>query len=261
MQKHTIAFIGAGNVATHLAHALQNIGHTIVAVCTRTATSAQHLATSLGTGVAVVSQVQKLPPAELYIIAASDDAIEHIAHQLPICSTNSLVVHTSGSIPIEALSGVGQYYGVLYPLQTFSKERQLNMGNIPYFVEGNTPEVEQLLFTLARSLSPLVQQLCSEDRARLHLSAVFACNFTNHLYDLAAQIVESSGVPPEWLHPLIQETAAKIQRLSPHQAQTGPARRGDQKVIAKHLEMLSLSPQWQELYQTLSKSIYTSYHQ
>lgn len=259
MEQYRIALVGAGNVATHLAVALKNAGHKILAVCARSQTSTQAFSTAIQEDVLEITELSLLPIADVYLIAVSDDAIESIVNAWPEHCKQGLVAHTSGSVPMDCLQGVGQCYGVLYPLQTFSKERAVDFSQIPCFVEGNQPQSEQMLTRMANTISTKVQSLSSEKRAYLHLAAVFACNFTNHLYDLSAQIVERNGIPMTWLKPLLAETLSKAISLTPHLSQTGPAKRGDLTVMRKHLSMLEDFPQMKMLYQQLSHSIYLSY--
>lgn len=259
MQIQSVVMIGAGNVATHLAQALKKAGYSITAICARSESSTQSLARLIGQEVQQVTDIARLPIADLYILAVSDNAISELATRWPKHCRRGTVVHTSGSVAMETLNGVGEHYGVLYPLQTFSKERSLDFSQVPCFVEGNSRETEQNLLLLAQKLSAKVQLLSSELREKLHLAAVFAGNFTNHLYDLASQLTEKYGLSPDFLAPLLEETIAKAISLTPHIAQTGPARRGDQNVLDKHLALLHDNPKMQILYQLLSDSIYNSY--
>jgi predicted short-subunit dehydrogenase-like oxidoreductase (DUF2520 family) len=172
-------------------------------------------------------------------------------------SAAGLWVHTAGSVPIDVFQNSrAKRYGVLYPLQTFSINRKISFDHIPLFIEANQAEDEQLLEKIALSLSDKVIRLSSEKRKHLHLAAVFACNFTNHLYASAAKILEEQNLPWEVLLPLIEETAAKVKALHPKEAQTGPAVRYDTNIINKHLEMLKNDPDKQELYRLLSQSIH-----
>jgi predicted short-subunit dehydrogenase-like oxidoreductase (DUF2520 family) len=169
-----------------------------------------------------------------------------------------LYVHTAGSLPLAVFSDYSERRGVLYPLQTFDKNREISFRNLPFFVEANAPEDESLLEEIALKLSGNGMRLSSEKRKYLHLAAVFACNFTNHLYALAAQILEEQGLGRHLLLPLIRETVSKIETMHPHEAQTGPAVRYDKNVIDKHFEMLKAQPQLQELYQCLSEDIHAN---
>jgi len=147
-------------------------------------------------------------------------------------------------------------YGVFYPLQTFSKDRTVSFDHIPVFIEANNPEDEQLLKQIGNQLSDTVIPLNSEKRKYLHLAAVFACNFTNHLYAQASDILEKQEIPREMLFPLIQETVDKIKQMHPRDAQTGPAVRYDQNIMQNHLNLLKEDMQKEEIYKLLSQSIH-----
>ena len=147
-------------------------------------------------------------------------------------------------------------YGVLYPLQTFSKQRKVSFDEIPFFVEANQREDVDLLKSIASALSDQIYEVTPEQRKSLHLAAVFACNFTNHMYALAAGLLEKYGLPFDVLLPLIDETAGKVHELSPLIAQTGPAVRYDRNVINNHLNMLADEPAIQEIYRIVSENIH-----
>ena len=168
---------------------------------------------------------------------------------------NGLWVHTAGSMPMDIFSGHVANYGVLYPMQTFSKTREVDFSVIPFFLEANTSENAGKLQQLAEKLSENVRFLSSDKRKSLHLAAVFACNFTNHIYALAVKFLQGQGIPADVLLPLIDETAAKIHTMSPREAQTGPAIRYDENVINKHLAMLD-DPDMRTIYRLISQSIH-----
>jgi predicted short-subunit dehydrogenase-like oxidoreductase (DUF2520 family) len=192
--------------------------------------------------------------ADLYIVAISDDAIAKAVSKLPF--TESLVVHTAGSISINVFADKMHNYGVLYPLQSFSKDCHVNFSEIPLFLEANTAENLTTLRSIATSLSAKVYELTSEKRLSLHLAAVFGANFANSLYAVAAQIVQEAGLPFDVLAPLLQQTVDKaIASGHPAQVQTGPAARNNQQVMQKHLEMLHTHPDWRQLYRQLSDCI------
>lgn len=247
-----IVLIGAGNVATHLSFALQQAGHTITQVYSRSENSASilanHLNASWTTDIKLISNV-----ADIYIFSLKDDALQTIVRQLPV--NDGIWVHTSGSIPMDIFKGYAGKYGVLYPLQTFSKARKTDFSQVPCFIEADSKSTEVLLYEIAEQLSKHIHILNSDKRKYLHLAAVFACNFTNHMYVLASKILEKETIPGEVLLPLIDETAAKIHTLSPVEAQTGPAVRYDQSVIQKHLDLLS-PPEMREIYELISKNIH-----
>lgn len=251
-----VVFIGAGNLATHLSLALQQMGEQIVQVYSRTKTSASELAALLS--VPYTTSTDKIiADADVYFYTVSDDALESLV-QLPF-ATNAIHVHTAGSVSMDIFQGKKKNFGVFYPLQTFSKAKQVNFNKIPLFIEASSPEVETELLRLAHVVSEQVYRTNSEQRLKLHVSAVFACNFVNHMYQIAFEMVKSADLPFEVLKPLILETAEKVMHLSPEQAQTGPAKRNDQGVINKHLEVLVELPALKQLYQDLSDMILNQY--
>lgn len=249
--------VGSGNVATHLAQALQAAGVDIGAVSSRTSEHAQELADRLGC--AVSDRLEALPDGDLYIICVSDDAVAHVADTLCPLHPDALFVHTAGSLPLSLFAGKARRYGVIYPLQTFSKGRILDFRSIPIYIEGSDAEVETTLTELAAKISDHVAILSSEHRKYLHLSAVFACNFVNHCYALAGDLMQAAGRPFEELLPLIDETAQKVHALSPRAAQTGPAARGDQQIL-KRQEALLRDPLTRDAYHALSRSIQQRAH-
>lgn len=251
-----IVIIGSGNVATHLSLALQKAGETIVQVYGRNKATAAHLAALLK--VTYTTHFQKIHDhADLYIYAVSDSALSDLL-QYPL-ATNALHVHTAGSVSLEVFKNKKIKYGVLYPLQTFSAHRKVNFKQIPLCVEANDAESELILATLAARLSEKVCVLDSDQRMKMHLAAVFSCNFVNYCYSIAEQLVKENDLSFDVLLPLITETAAKLDQLSPHQAQTGPARRNDSMVMEKHQQLLQHHPSWQQLYAELSRLIVEKY--
>jgi len=252
-----IVIIGAGNLATHLSVALQNFGYEILQVYSRTEESAKQLAIKLEVGY-TTSINNILPNADFYFVALKDSAINEVLSQIDF--QNKLLVHCSGSLHLSVLKEYSENTGVLYPLQTFSKKRLVNFKAIPVFVEANTESNEQKLLAVANHISDKVTHLNSENRKALHIAAVFACNFANHMYSLAAQFLESKEIDFEVLRPLILETAEKVQELQPKDAQTGPAIRFDENIINAHLNELKDKPDLQELYNSISKSIF-EHHQ
>lgn len=256
-----IALIGAGNLATHLALALAKAGHQVAGICSKSGATAKCLADKLGQGSIATTQVVDLPKVDVYFLAAKDDAIAQIIKEWPSQHREGIIAHTSGSVDIDVLAPTLMPHGVLYPLQTFSKNRNIDFQRVPCFVEGTSVDVTEKLTTLAQSISQNVHTLSSAQRSKLHLSAVFACNFVNHLYDIAGQQLEEQGLPAEWLQPLIEETAEKIKSLPARDAQTGPAIRGDKRVLNTHCELLAEQPQHLQLYNLLSQSIYQTFNQ
>lgn len=194
--------------------------------------------------------------ADLYIVALKDAVLRQLAPVLVKGREQALFVHTAGSMSMDLWKGLVKRYGVLYPMQTFSKQREVDFNTVPFFIEASAPAEVELLRMVAVRLSPKVYEVTSGQRRYLHLAAVFACNFANHMYALSSHILEKQGIPFEVMLPLIDETAGKVHELSPTQAQTGPAVRYDENVISKHLEMLADEESLQELYEKISKSIH-----
>ncbi len=251
----SIVFIGAGNLATNLAKAFYRKGFRIAQVYSRTEASAKALAQLVEADYTTDLSALK-HHARMYVVALKDSALSQL---LPIMTSGreqALWVHTAGSVPMEVWNGLVERYGVFYPLQTFSKQREVDFKEIPIFVEGCAPEVTAFLKEVAATLSKKVYEADSSQRERLHLAAVFACNFTNHMYALAARLLEHNHLPFNVLLPLIDETARKVHELSPCEAQTGPALRYDENVINHHLQLLADEPRLQEVYRLLSRSIH-----
>jgi len=229
-----ISIIGQGNVAGHLVKALGE-HHEVVHVNSRTLTGFSS-------------------DAEICLIAVSDDAICEVASRLP--KFNGIMSHTSGSVPVSILRPYSQHPGVLYPLQTFSRQAKLDYSQIPVFIEATTTEDEDVLKAIAASFSSKVMQADSDRRRRLHIAAVFACNYVNRMWKIAADILAKDGIPFDYLFPLIEETAGKLHRLSPTEAQTGPAIRGDRNVVRQHQEWLHTHhPAFENIYTIIANNI------
>lgn len=253
-----MVLIGAGNVATHLGLALIQKGFTIEQVYSRTKESARQLGNRLY--VSYTDDLKQIrTDADIYIFSLKDSALPGLLTDLP--PLNGLLVHTAGSLPLSVFrQSASKRHGVLYPLQTFSKDRAISFEEIPLFIEANNREDEYVLEELGAALSTKVVRLPSEKRYRLHLAAVFACNFVNYMYANAAEILEKEGLPEHYLLPLIEETASKIKSLPPREAQTGPAVRYDTNIIDKHLELLNDDPEKEALYREITRRIYRMCH-
>ena len=248
-----IGILGAGNVATHLLEAFETLTDTeIVQVVGRNAKALKRFGNS---GIGNSSDFENIANADIYVIAVSDDAISEVSRFLK--NKEGLVVHTSGSVSMEALSQHPRR-GVFYPLQTFSRERKTDMKSVPICLEAQKDDDLIVLKQLAGQLSCEVYEVDSQQRKSLHLAAVFVNNFTNHLYHIGKDICGKNGLPFEILHPLIRETVDKITVISPFEAQTGPARRGDSETIKNHIGQLKDSD-YSKLYDVLSESILNLY--
>ena len=249
-----IVLIGAGNLATHLGKALHAAGHDMVQVFSRTMQSAETLA-SLLDAEPLTDMAQVRDDADVYIFSVKDRALEQLISQL--CGGEKKVfLHTAGSMPMSVFRGKALHYGVLYPMQTFSKQREVDFSIIPCFIEANDEFALKQIEGLAGQISHRVYQLSSEDRKYLHLSAVFACNFANHCYAASQELLQQHGIPFDVMLPLIDETAAKVHGMTPKEAQTGPAVRYDENVIGKQIQLLENQPYFQKIYDCMSKSIH-----
>lgn len=243
-----ITLIGSGNVAQHLIKAFAK--SELVEIVQVFSRKKETLA-SLIEFDKIVNDFQDLKEADLYIIAVTDNAIAEVSAQLPFI--NQLVVHTSGTASIETLDDKNRK-GVFYPLQTFSKNKDVDFSVIPICLEAENTFDFRVLDTVAKSILKAVFPINSEQRKALHVAAVFVNNFTNHLYQIGQEICEENKVPFEILKPLIQETADKINTLNPTDAQTGPAKRNDSTTIEAHLEYLTNENQ-KNIYKILTQSI------
>ena len=247
-----IVFIGSGNVATHLAIAAKQKGHCILQVYSRSAENARLLAEKVNAQYFdSLSQINQ--SADIYIFSIKDDVLSAVLGEMP--ATEGFWIHTAGSIPMNIFQPYHDLFGVLYPLQTFSKNREIDFEKIPLFIEANDSKIREQLQEFACSLSPSVHYIESEQRRYLHLSAVFACNFVNHMYAIAGQLLENNQIPFDILLPLIDETAAKVHQLHPREAQTGPAIRFDKQVMDSHIDLID-DPLIKELYRLISQSIH-----
>ncbi len=251
-----VVLLGSGNVATHLGQALKSAGHQILQVWSRTFENAQQLAVSLDAS--PISDLESLSEeAEIYIISVSDNAIPAVCAQFPF--QDKLIVHTSGTTGLDVFDGHLNRCGVFYPLQTFSKQRAVDFQKVPMLIEGSSTNVTGDLLALAKSLSHKAVILNSEQRKALHVAAVFACNFSNHLYSIASEILSQNKMDFDLIRPLIEETAAKAQTFNPQEVQTGPAVRNDQLTLAKHFEFLKDQPELRKIYQLMSQHIINFY--
>lgn len=248
-----VVFLGSGNLATRLSLEMKRKGFDIRQVYSHTPAHAEQLANRLQCKWTYLPGKVEID-ADLYIFALKDTALEPLIAR--IAPNNGLWVHTAGSMPMDVFRGHTARYGVLYPMQTFSKGRAVDFTAVPFFIEGSGEEEAGALRALAERIGGHAYEATSEQRRYLHIAAVFACNFTNHMYALAHRLLAAHGLPFEAMLPLIDETARKVHELLPAEAQTGPARRYDGNVIGKHLEMLAGEPRLAELYEKISRSIH-----
>lgn len=252
MDRVKLCFIGCGNLATQLASAFAPCA-TILQLYSRTEASAKALAEKVGAP--YTTDIKALTrDADIYICALKDSAFDEVLSKGDF--KNKLLVHTAGSMPMSVLASYTGRYGVIYPLQTFSKNKTVDFAEIPLFIEACDGQTLDYLHSVANLISGKVYCVNSEVRGKLHLSAVFASNFSNHMYALAYELLNGSGLPFEVLLPLIDETARKVHSLPPKEAQTGPAVRYDTNVIDKHLKMLADDPQLADIYKLISTDIH-----
>lgn len=248
-----IVSVGAGNLATQLVTEMHRKGLKIVQVYSRTETSARLLAEK--TGAEWCTDITRLSPeADIYLFSVKDSVLPDLIAQMPF--RKGLWLHTAGSVPMDIFKSYPDRYGVIYPLQTFSKTGKPEWNRIPFFTEGSDEDILNTVNRLASLFSGTVCPLSSDKRKYIHLSAVFACNFTNLMYTIADRLTDNAGIPFSVLLPLIDETAQKVHRFSPLEAQTGPAVRYDENVMEKHVSLLKANPDWQDIYQLLSQNIY-----
>lgn len=247
--------IGAGNLATNLGKALQNAGHDIVQVYSRTWEHAQQLATIIG-GAATDNLDNIVDTADVYIFSIKDSALSEVVPMVTKGRAEKLMIHTAGSMPMSCFEGMAVHYGVFYPMQTFSKQRDVDFRIIPCFIEGNDDFSREKIRGLAESISDRVYEMPSADRRFLHLAAVWACNFVNHCYEVSSEVLEKHGIPFDVMLPLIDETAAKVHDMKPIDAQTGPAVRFDENVIRSQAALMRDNPILKDLYERLSMSIH-----
>lgn len=248
-----IVLVGAGNMATQLALALSNKGCEILQVYSRTIDSARLLADRIGECTMYTNSIAEIvTDADLYIFSLSDSALPDVINQMQ--PNGALWVHTAGSMPMDVFADKCARYGVLYPMQTVNKDRVVDWSDVPIFVEASNEDDTQYLVQLSQRLSNNVSRSNSQQRQSLHLAAVFACNFSNHMYAIAERLLNEQGLDFDVMKFLIRETEHKAESISPIDGQTGPAVRNDVNVMDKHLALLGDSPEG-ELYRLISKNI------
>ena len=249
-----IVMIGSGNLATQLSLALKDAGQEIVQIFSRTEAHAQELADKIGC--AYTTSVDAiLRDADIYILSVKDDALSMLVSAVCHSRQQGLFLHTAGSMPMDLFKGHALQYGVLYPMQTFSKTRRVNFREIPCFIEASSAESLATIRLLSESISDHVVACDSEKRKKMHLAAVLACNLTNHCYRLAERVLEAEQIDFRLFLPLIEETARKVRTLSPKDAQTGPMVRYDQNVMQMQMAMLP-DDRTREIYRLMAESIH-----
>ncbi len=253
-----IAVVGSGNVATHLACGLAKAGHVISGVWSRTSAHALELAGKVGAiAYASPEQIAQDRP-DVVLFSVADGGAAGLIETFPPVP-GAVVLHTSGTLPQEILMPVSADCGILYPLQTFSKGADVILSEVPFFIEGATPKATDVARELAESLSRDVHYADAAHRKKLHIAGVLSCNFPNYLWECCQKLLAEAGYPLSVLEPLVRATVDKAFAMGPHAAQTGPARRGDRKVMTEHAE--SLQGPLSDVYRTLSEEIYRSHYE
>lgn len=251
-----VAIVGAGNVATHLAVSLSSAGVDVCAVCARHMDSALRLAERVGAQ-AVTECAQIFRDVDYIIISVSDSMVGPVAESLPC--TDAVVVHTSGSVPLEVVAERHQRAGVLYPLQTFSRDIAVDVSQVPFFTEATDADTLAEVDRLAHMLSQNVYHADSDRRRYLHVAGVMSSNFTVYLLEQCREVLARAGYPLDVVRPLVGATVAKVFASSPREAMTGPARRGDLAVADAHMRLLG--GEAGEIYKAISTEIYKMYHE
>jgi len=251
-----ITLIGAGNMATCLGKSLKKNGFDILQVYSRTEKSAKTLAEKINTKYTCNTDNLDLS-ADLIIISIKDDAIGGMLEKIK--NKKLKIVHTSGSIPMQVLEKHSSCCGVFYPVMTLSKNRDIDFSDIPLCLEADSNKFLSELMEMAGKISSQVLEIHSKERKILHMAAVFANNFVNHFYDISDNILKENGLSFDLLKPLIRETASKITEIPPHDAQTGPARRCDKSIIARHMKLLENNSERKKIYKFVTESIISSY--
>ena len=246
-----VVILGSGNTATILSKVISKAGHKIVQIASRNEQNAKMLA-QLYSAVSSGLEVSKFEKADIYIVALQDVALDHIEKFTGL--KNKLVVHTAGAVSINALKNISGTYGVLYPLQTLSKN-SVHIPEIPFLVDGNSAETLYRIKDFAKSLSDDVHHANDKERLNYHVAAVFVSNFTNQLYALTEMFCKKENLDWKTLFPLINETKNRAEEMSPFLSQTGPALRDDIFTLNRHLQALSSHPDMKYIYLKLSESI------
>lgn len=254
-----ITMIGAGNLAWHLAQALDAADCRVVQVYSRKLLNAKALASKLYDAESTDSLDFSESESDLFLLAVRDQAFAEVIPKLQL-PENAIIAHTSGTQELAVLKNLSKAHGVFYPLQTFSKARKINFKKIHFCLEASNENTLDFLAEIADSLSKNIYQVSSADRRALHIAAVFACNFTNHLFTISKEILAKNDLEFEMLKPLIEETIEKAMSQAPEQSQTGPAVRGDQQTIEAHLQYLRKNTSFEKVYEALSTSIRKYYH-
>ena len=253
--KSKITFVGSGNVAWHLAKAFDLAGYQIHQIISRNETSGKEMAKKYAAFFDTTPE-NMFADSDFVFLTIPDKAISEVLKTVK--AENPIFVHCAGSCSLASIESLKKNTAVFYPLQSFTKERNLNFFEVPVFIEASDSNTFQKILNLADSISNNVKHLDSEKRLYLHLAAVVANNFTNHLLGQAEKVMAMKELPLAWLKPLVEETVKKAFELGPANSQTGPATRNDEPTLQKHLQMLESNPELKKLYTIISQDIYKS---
>ncbi|WP_302180152.1 Rossmann-like and DUF2520 domain-containing protein [Chryseosolibacter indicus] len=254
-----VSIIGSGNLAWHLAPALDNTDFAVKEVYSHNPKNAEALAERLYEGQVKTSLDFSLSKSKIFVICVSDDVIPEIAQQI-VLPDDAILIHTSGSQPLSLLGySPTENIGVFYPLQTFTKSKKVDFSDIPILIESENDFTEKALMTMGKAISKKVLKISSESRKAVHVAAVFASNFTNHMLTLSHEIMRESNLDFDLLKPLIAETVNKGLSIGPERSQTGPAKRGDLEILDKHMEFLKDKEEVAEMYRIISQDIIDRY--
>jgi predicted short-subunit dehydrogenase-like oxidoreductase (DUF2520 family) len=253
---NNIVFIGAGNVADVLAQAFVRAGLKVSQVYSRTYNNAVYLANKVGAE--PLSEINNIIDADLYLFCVSDSAIQLILEQRNW--QDKFLVHTAGSVPLDIFKPFSNKYGVIYPLQTFTKDRLVNVAQIPLFIEASSQAGVDELKSIMSIVFENIMFTSSDQRQKIHLAGVFANNFANYMFTIATEILQNEFLPIEFLKPLMEETFQKASDMGSIKAQTGPAIRNNKEIIQKHSELLASHSDWQKIYTFVTESIQKYYH-
>jgi predicted short-subunit dehydrogenase-like oxidoreductase (DUF2520 family) len=248
----SISIVGSGNVAWHLAQAFKAGGIKITNIISRSEISGNELA-DLVSSKRIEKLTETTEDPDLYLCCISDDSIGDVSEILK--DKKSIIAHTSGSVSMDIFKRTHENYGVFYPLQTFTREKKMQYSGIPFLIEGSSKELENKFAKLADRVSGKWEIVNSNKRRMVHIAAVFACNFSNHLARIAQEILKEEKMDFDILRPLLEESNKKLQLLDPKKAQTGPAYREDISIIESHLHELTNKPEEAEIYKLLTDSI------
>jgi len=252
MSRYKIAILGAGNVGYQLAWHLHNNEHEIVQVFSRHLPAARFIGNLMD--IPCTDKIHEITQdADIYLLSIKDDAIDEVAGQLRL--GNKVIAHTSGTVPMKILAPVSTNHGIFYPLQTLSRNVSVNFDVIPICINASNGYTKKILKDLAGTLSSRVVEVDDEKRLAIHIAAVFANNFTNHLFSISQMILEKTGLSFEIMKPLINETVRKIQNHDPINVQTGPAIRFDERTLDRHVLFLEEDGRFTEIYKLLSEDI------